>query len=131
MPPKNGIRRDDGRHVCQQPTTEALTDDGETSPFVIAQLQPPAVQLRRQHAVLFTQERDHVALLSFEPGEQRRHDHMQRNHPRNLRQAMLTLIFGHYGLADCVHADRHIVRKQSDSPTVGHVRAPIKSPCAV
>jgi len=30
------------------------------------------LQLRLQHAILFAEEFDHVALLSFEPAEQRR-----------------------------------------------------------
>jgi hypothetical protein len=30
------------------------------------------LQLRLQHAILFSEEFDHVALLSFEPAEQRR-----------------------------------------------------------
>jgi hypothetical protein len=36
MPPENGVRRDDRGHLCEQPTTEALTDGGETPSFVIA-----------------------------------------------------------------------------------------------
>ena len=65
---------------------EAVTDDGETPPFVVIQPQPPAVQLRLQYAVLFPQEFDDIALFPFEPAEQRRDDQVERQHARSLRQ---------------------------------------------
>jgi hypothetical protein len=38
------------------------------------------LQLRLQHAVLFAEEFDDVALLSFEPAEQRREHQVEENH---------------------------------------------------
>jgi hypothetical protein len=38
------------------------------------------LQVRPDHAVLFPQECDHVALLAFQPPEQRRDEQVQRNH---------------------------------------------------
>ena len=97
MPSENRVRRDDRRDVREDPTAEALTDDGETPTFVVIQPQPPAVQLRLQNAVLFAQEFDDVALLPFEPAEQRRNDQVQRKHARSLRQTGMDAVFGHYG----------------------------------
>ena len=72
MPPENRVRRDDRRDLREDPAAEALTDDRETSTLVVIQPQPPAVQLRFQDAILFPEEFDDVALLPFEPAEQRR-----------------------------------------------------------
>jgi integrase len=44
------------------------------------------MQLRFQNAVLLAQEFDDIALLSFEPTEQRRDDQVQRKHARSLGQ---------------------------------------------
>jgi hypothetical protein len=85
VPPKNGVGRHDRRTLCEQPTAEAVTDRGETPPFIIGQSHPPAVRLRFQHAVLFPQIYDHIALLSFQPAERRRYYQVQRNHTRSLR----------------------------------------------
>jgi hypothetical protein len=70
--------------IREVPPTKALTDDRET-PTVVIQPQSPAVQLRVQYAVLFPQEFDDIALLLFEPAEQRRKDQVQRKHSRSLR----------------------------------------------
>src|SRR4029450_12407339 len=90
VPPENRVRRDDRRDFRQHPTTETVTDHGETTTFVVAQSQLPPPQLRLQDTVLFPQEFDDVARLPFEPPEQRREDHVQRKHGRSLRQSVWT-----------------------------------------
>jgi hypothetical protein len=73
----------------EDPPAETLTDDGQPPTFVVAELHSSAVQLRLQDAVLFPQEFDNIALLPFEPTEQRRDDQMQRKHARSLRPSGL------------------------------------------
>jgi hypothetical protein len=82
--------------VREDPSAEALTDDGQTPPFVVTEPHSPAVQLRLQYAVLFPQEFDDIALFPFEPAEQRRDDQMEREHARSLRQRGVDAVFGQY-----------------------------------
>ena len=86
VPSENRVRRDDRRNLRENPSAEALTDDGKTPPFVVTEPHSPAVQLRLQYTVLFPQEFDDIALFPFEPAEQRRDDQVQRKHARSLRQ---------------------------------------------
>jgi hypothetical protein len=67
MPSENGVRRDDRGNPRERATAEALADHGETAPFIIAQAQPSTVQLHLEHAILFAQKVNHVALLSIKP----------------------------------------------------------------
>jgi hypothetical protein len=43
MPPENGVRRDDRRHLREDSPAEALANDRETSSFAIAPPHPAAV----------------------------------------------------------------------------------------
>jgi hypothetical protein len=53
---------------------EAMTDHGETPPFLVVQAQPPTVQLGLKNPVLFPSILDHIALFPLEPAEQHRDD---------------------------------------------------------
>ena len=57
------------------------------------------MQLRPEDAVLCPQELDRVALLVFQPAEQRPGEQVQRNHARNLRHRLTAPILGHYAVA--------------------------------
>jgi hypothetical protein len=57
----------------------------QTWPVIVAQPQALMAQLRLQDAVLFAQVLDDVVLFPLEPGEERRHEQVQRNHPSGLR----------------------------------------------
>jgi hypothetical protein len=87
MPSENGVWRDDRGNPRERATSEAPADHGETAPFIIAQAQPSTVQLHREHAILFAQKLNHVALLSIKPPEQRRKEQVKWNHARSLRQS--------------------------------------------
>jgi hypothetical protein len=97
MPPEDSVRRHDSGHVRQHPTAEALAEDGEPPPFIVAQPYPASVQLRPEHTVLFPQEFDDIAPLAVHPAEQRRDEQVQRNHGRSLRQHSVDSILRHYG----------------------------------
>ena len=81
----------------EDPPAETLTDDGEPATFVVAQAHAPAVQLGLEHAVLFPQEFDEIALFPFDPTDQRGDDQRQRKHARSLRQSGIDGVIGHYG----------------------------------
>jgi hypothetical protein len=53
VPAQNGVRRDNRRHLHQQPTTESRATGGQASSLVVGEPQPVVLQLRLQHAVLF------------------------------------------------------------------------------
>ena len=60
------LRRDQRRDLREHSTSQALTEDGETPPFVVTRLQPSTAQLSLEHPVLLAQEFDHVPLFPFE-----------------------------------------------------------------
>ena len=70
--PEDRLWRGQRRDLREHSTSQALTEDGETPTFVVTQLQPSTAQLSLEYPVLLPQEVDHVALLPFEPSEQRR-----------------------------------------------------------
>jgi hypothetical protein len=74
------------------------TDDGEPATFVVAQAHAPAVQLRLEHAVLFPQEFDEIALFPFDPADQHGDDQRQRKHAWSLRQSGVGGVIRHYEL---------------------------------
>jgi len=63
--------RDEGRHLSQHAAAESLAKHRKPSALVIVQPQSSATQLRLQHAVLFAQEGDHLALLTLKYSKQR------------------------------------------------------------
>jgi hypothetical protein len=97
MPPQDGLRHDQRRHLREHSTPQALAEDGKTPPFIVTQLQASAVQLSLEHSVLLAQEFDHVPLLPFEPSEERRNKEMQRNHRASLRHCLVDPVLRHYG----------------------------------
>jgi hypothetical protein len=70
--------------VLQHPTADLASKHGESTPLIVRQPHTVAARLRLQHAILFTQEVDHVALFSIEPPGQRREDQLSRDHDENL-----------------------------------------------
>jgi hypothetical protein len=76
MPSKNGVGRDERRHVSQYGATEPLPEHRETPPLRIVQLQPASRQLSFQRPILLPKKRDHIALLALEPSEQRSEEHL-------------------------------------------------------
>jgi hypothetical protein len=80
MPPENRVWRDKRCELSQQAASEPLPEHREPSTLIVVQPEPTAAQLRFQRAVLFTEEGDHIALLGLEPCQQRRQQHLERNH---------------------------------------------------
>lgn len=102
MPAENRIGRHDRCDIREQPAAKAMADGGEPPTFVVAQPHPTAMQLRLEHAILFPQEVDDVAVLAFQPAEQRRDDQVQGKHPRSLRDQLVDPIFGHYAFENTI-----------------------------
>jgi hypothetical protein len=80
------------RRPRRRPTT------AETPTVVVSEPQASPAQLRFQHPILVPQECDDIALLLFEPTDQRRYDQVQRKHARSLRHKGMDAVFGHYGV---------------------------------
>ena len=82
-----------------------MTVDETTAAEEIGEAQrgPTAAQLRLQRAVLFTKEGDHIALLTLEPPNQRRQQHLQRNHTSTLTLGGAVSVLGQYGVENGRH----------------------------
>ena len=76
MPSKNGVGRDERRHVSQYGASEPLPEHREPPALPIVEPQPASGQLRFQRAILLAKERDHITLLALEPSEQRGEEHL-------------------------------------------------------
>jgi hypothetical protein len=76
MPPKNRVWCDEGRELMQQAATNSLPQHSETPPLLVIQSQSAAALLHFEHAVLFAEKGDHIALLTFEPSHQRAQQHL-------------------------------------------------------
>jgi hypothetical protein len=74
MPSKNGVGRDERRHVSQHGASESLTQDRESATLRIGQSQPAPSQLCFQRPIFFAKEGDHTMLLALQPCEQRREE---------------------------------------------------------
>jgi len=57
-----------------------MAELGEASPFGVIETQAPPCQLRLQHSILFSQERNHVLLLALQPAAQHRPHELERKH---------------------------------------------------
>jgi hypothetical protein len=85
VPTQNRVRCRNGRHLHQRAASELVSEQGETSPFLITKSQASSAQLRPQHPVLFPQERDDLVLLALDPTHRAATNHRNR-HGRILRQ---------------------------------------------
>jgi len=67
-----------------------MSQFGEAAPLGIIEAQSPPFEPRIEDAVLFTQERDDVALLVSKPTAQRCDQELEGEHVRSLRQRRST-----------------------------------------
>ncbi len=66
--------------LVQRTATEAVSQHGQTPAPPIVQSEPTAADLHLHHAVPLAKVGDHIALLTIEPPQQRRQQHLQRYH---------------------------------------------------
>jgi hypothetical protein len=64
VPTQNRVRCRNGRHLHQRGASKLVSEQSETSPFIITKSQASSAQVRPQHAVLLLQERDELVLLA-------------------------------------------------------------------
>jgi len=76
MPSKNRVRCDECRHLSQNAAAKSLSQYREPPSLGIVQPQPASTQLGFQRAILLAKERDHIAVLTIEPSEHRRKEHL-------------------------------------------------------
>ena len=100
MPTEDGVRRHNRRHLRQDATSETHAENGQPTPFVVGELQSPALQLRLQDSVLVSEVLDRLLILASQPAEENRHDQLQRDHQASLRQVTGGRIFGQYGIGN-------------------------------
>jgi len=74
-----------------------MSQFGEAAPLGIIEAQSPPFEPRLEDAVLFTQERDDVALLVSKPTAQRCDQELEGNTPKST-SAALDPVWGQYGL---------------------------------
>jgi hypothetical protein len=80
VPTQNRVRCRNGRHLHQRGASELVSEQGETSPFLITKSQASSAHVPPQHPVLFPQERDDLILLAQDPTAQGREDPPERRH---------------------------------------------------
>ncbi len=76
MPSKNRVGRDERRPLSQNAAAKSLSQYREPPSLGIVQPQPASTQLGFQRAILLAKERDHIAVLTIEPSEHRRKEHL-------------------------------------------------------
>ena len=77
MPPQDGVRRDQRRHLPQDVSSEAVPVHGEPTSLDIGQPQAPPVKVLFQDAVLFSQVLDDLELVAIHPARQCHEDDPQ------------------------------------------------------
>jgi hypothetical protein len=84
----------------QRGTSHLVSEHSQTSPFRITELQASPAQMRPQHSVLFSQERDDAVLLTHEPTAQSRDEQLGRRHCGILRHPTFDPVLGQYELRE-------------------------------
>lgn len=67
MPPQDRVRRDQRRHLTQDPSPAAVAGRREPAPLGLGQPHMPPCERRVEDAGLFTPVRDHVELVAIHP----------------------------------------------------------------
>ena len=85
VPAENCVRGDDRRHSREQATAQSVAQYGEASALAIVETQAPSTEPRLQNAILFSQKRDQICLLTMKPPTHRHND--QRAKSRRSRRS--------------------------------------------
>ena len=96
MPAENRVWCDDRRHLLEQTTPQSVPQFAEASPLPIVKTQPPSIEPRLQNAILLSQKRDQICLLTMKPGTYRQDDQLKQSHARSLGHSVDPVV-GHYG----------------------------------
>jgi len=95
VPANNRVWRDDRRHLREQLTPQSVPQFAEASPLPIVKTQPPSIEPRLQNAILLSQKRDQICLLTMKPGTYRQDDQLKQSHARSLGHSVDPVV-GHY-----------------------------------
>ena len=114
MPPQDGVRRHQRRHLAQGLPSEAVAVHRESAPLGIGQTQTPPVEVLLEDAVLFPQVRDNLELVAIHPA---RKSHEEDPEPYGLDhgpslfvQASVSPRWGSAGFSDSTVAGMAAVR---------------------
>jgi len=91
VPSKNGVGRNDRRHLLEQSTPQSVSQFGEATPLVVLEPQAPSAKPGRQNSILFSQKRDQICLLTMKLRTQR-HDELKRGEARSLSAVLIRFL---------------------------------------
>jgi hypothetical protein len=85
IPSQNRVGCRDRGHAGERATSEAMSDGGKTSSFMITEPHGTTVKLRLQQSVLFAQKRDGGVLFPVHPRAEHADERLELSHGRILR----------------------------------------------
>ena len=95
VPPQDRVGRHDGRHLPQDPATEALALRREPSALVVGQPNAPPRQLLLENAVLLHQILDDLLLVAVDPSSEGHEQQPQGGEVGRHRPILQRLILAH------------------------------------
>jgi hypothetical protein len=123
VPSQYGLRRHDGGHFCQHPSSQQPGSDGQTAALVVGEAKPSAAELSTKDSVFLPQMLDGVLLLLIHPSGNSQEKKAERVQRLRHRFSSLT---SHTRAA--FHADRfgHAVNQFQFLDITGFYRRPPK-----
>jgi hypothetical protein len=106
VPAANRVWRNDGRHPREQATAQSVPQFAEASPLAVVETQAPSTEPGLQHAILFSQERDQICLLTMKPRTHRHDEQLKRSHARSLGDRIDPVV-GHYAVWSACRGTPH------------------------
>ena len=102
MPAENRVWCDDRRHLREETRPQSVPQFAKVSPLAIVETQTPSTEPRLQNAILFSQERDQICLLTMKPRTHRHDDQLKRSHARSLGDRVDPVV-GHHAVIIAAH----------------------------
>jgi hypothetical protein len=78
VPPEDGLRRRERRHLAEQSSPQRLSRFGEKRSLRVREAKAPATEARTEHAVLGPQELDRLALSATKPAGDQQNKELKR-----------------------------------------------------
>ena len=90
VPPEDGLRRRERRHLGQQTAPERLSRFGEKPALGVREPKTPRTESRPQHAVLDAQKLERFTLSATDPASDEKNEELKRNGGRHGRRTLPT-----------------------------------------
>ena len=95
VPAENRVWCDDRRHLREQTTPQSVPQFAEASSLAVVETQSPSTEPGLQNAILFSQKRDQICLLTMKPRIHRHDDQLKRSHARSLGDRVDPVVWHH------------------------------------